>query len=320
MNADFESELGAPRGRYVRSRPVAERNRNLSRHLLWLAAPGDGLLVEPPFPERLSGEAAERGVELIPTSSPGAQAHRLFTPWGWTHGAIELGAKVGTVIQPVPPRLVKRVNSKLWSYALEVELGVALPGATVTASLSELREAVVRACPRPGDKWVIKSPFGFAARERVLGRGPTLEGPQATWAVRRLSNGEQLIFQPWLNKVREYGVVLQIQKDGRIHVLGFSDLLTNGAGTGIGYVLGRRPTPERERQLSEMAELVGARLFAEGYTGPAGLDALEHESGLHPLLEVNARYTMGFVALAVERALQPSSPTVWSLKPGNTSV
>ena len=61
-----------------------------------------------------------------------------------------------------------------------------------------------------------------------------------------------------------------------------------------------------------MATWVGERLWREGYFGPAGIDALEHAGGLHPLLEVNARFTMGFVALAVERTLSPSAPIFWS--------
>jgi hypothetical protein len=67
-------------------------------------------------------------------------------------------------------------------------------------------------------------------------------------------------------------------------------------------------------ELERVAALVCARLHEEGYCGPVGVDALEHRGGLHPLLEVNARYTMGFVALAVERALAPSEPTFWSTK------
>jgi hypothetical protein len=44
---------------------------------------------------------------------------------------------------------------------------------------------------------------------------------------------------------------------------------------------------------------------------------LEHAGGLHPLLEVNARYTMGFVALAVEREVRPTAPVFWSTKAGD---
>jgi hypothetical protein len=214
----------------------------------------------------------------------------------------------------IPFSIVARVNSKLWSHALEVELGWAQPGAATAKTFDELREAVARASPLEGDKWVIKSPFGFAARDRVLGRGPALEGPQAVWARRRLSKGETLIFQPWLEVIREYGIVLEIHTDGAYRVHGISDLQTNGAGTGKGYMLGRPPSAERMAELERVASIVSERLFKEGYTGPVGIDALEHRRGLHPLLEINARYTMGFVALAVERSLKPQTPFFWSTK------
>ncbi|HYG12187.1 MAG TPA: hypothetical protein VD835_19730, partial [Pyrinomonadaceae bacterium] len=199
-------------------------------------------------------------------------------------------------------------------HALEQELGVGMPGARAAASFAELEEAVARACPRADDKWVIKSPFGFAARERVLGRGARLEGAQAIWARRQFDSGVTLIFQPWLERVREYGVTLEIAADGEINLIGISDLQTNGAGTGTGYLLGRKIDSQRKAELEGMARVVGARLFREGYVGPAGVDALEHTGGLHPLLEINARYTMGFVALAVERALNAQTPVLWELK------
>jgi hypothetical protein len=132
--------------------------------------------------------------------------------------------------------------------------------------------------------------------------------------VKRLARGETLIFQPWLEVLREYGVVCEIARDGSHTVLGVSDLQTNGAGTGTGYVLGRAPSPGRMRELEGVASVVCGRLHAEGYRGPVGIDAIEHARGLHPLLEVNARYTMGFIAVAVERAMKPAEPLFWETK------
>jgi hypothetical protein len=314
MNADFEVELAAPAGRYRRTQAYEELNRRLAGHLLRLASEGDGLLLPEPWPERLREEARRRGIELVSTKGAGGQGGRVFTPWGWTPSAAAAGERAGAVVRPLPFEMVARVNSKLWSHALEVELAVVLPGAALASTFEELREAAARACPQPGDKWVIKSPHGFAARERVLGRGPVIEEPQAKWSRRRLLRGETLIFQPWLEVVREYGVVLEISEGGEIRLQGVSDLQTNGAGTGTGYVLGRPPEPGRLAELERVARLAGERLYREGYHGPAGVDALEHAGGLHPLLEINARYTMGFVALAVERELRPDAPVFWSTK------
>jgi hypothetical protein len=318
MNADFETELDAyvfePRRPYRRPASFDALNRRLSEKLLWLASPGDALLAEEPWTDSLIEEARARGVELISPASAGPQTHRLFTPWGWTPSAVRAGEGVGAIVEPLSFETIERVNSKLWSHALEVELGVAIKGAGVASTLEQLNDLARRACPRANDKWVVKSPYGFAARERVLGRGPSVEGAQAAWAVKRLARGESLIFQPWLEVLREYGVVAEISPDGSHTISGVSDLQTNGAGTGTGYVLGRAPTPERMSELEATARVVCESLYAEGYYGPAGVDAIEHANGLHPLLEVNARYTLGFIAVAVERAMKPGVPVFWSTK------
>lgn len=314
MNADFEIELAAASGStYRRTQAFAALNQRLAPHLLWLASPGDALLLETPWTETLTREAARRGVELILHGDAPRRPERIFTPWGWTPSVVRLGESLGARLSHPTLESVRRVNSKLWSHALEQELGLAMRGACVAADFAELQEAVASACPGADDKWVIKSPYGFAARERVLGRGAQLEGAQATWTRRQFAKGLTLIFQPWLERVREYGVTMEITVDGAVEVKGISDLQTNGAGTGTGYLLGRPIDVGRVAELEGVAQVIGTRLFKEGYAGPAGLDALEHTNGLHPLLEVNARYTMGFVALAVERALNPPTPTLWKL-------
>ncbi len=314
MNADFETELSRPLGTYRRLPSAEALNRRLAPHLFWLARAGDALLLAEPWDDQLRQEARRRGVELVSPDHQRDLSAYTFTPWGWTPSALAAGKRAeAQVSQPVPFETVARVNSKLWSHALEVEFGWALPGAAVCSAFAELEETLARACPRRDDKWVIKSPFGFAARDRVLGRGPTLEGPQGKWCERRFQRGERLIFQPWLEVRREYGVVLEISPGGAYSIKGISDLQTNGAGTGRGYLLGRPPAENRILELEAVADKIAPRLFREGYTGPVGIDALEHSLGLHPLLEINARYTMGFVAVAVEQSRRPSSPIFWSL-------
>ena len=314
MNADFEIELSQASGTYRRLAPAEALNHRLAPHLLWLARAGDALLLREPWSEQLANEARRRGVRLVrPQQRKNLDTH-LFTPWGWSPSAVAAGREAGAIV--LPPAafpVIARVNSKLWSHSLEVEWGWATTGAATASTIEELREIIKSACPGDNDKWVIKSPFGFAARDRVLGRGPLLEPPQAKWSERRFVKGETLIFQPWLEVVREYGIVMEISPDGAYDIQGISDLQTNGAGTGKGYLLGRPPTAHRLIELERIAGVVCERLFKEGYHGPVGIDALEHSGGLHRLLEINARYTMGFVAVAVERSRKPSSPVFWSL-------
>ncbi|HZS48845.1 MAG TPA: hypothetical protein VFC63_27480 [Blastocatellia bacterium] len=314
MNADFETELAAASGHYRRPAIFEQINRQLAEKLLWLTSPGDAIIAKPPWSDDFVREAKTRLVDLISEDDPKDQAHKEFTPWGWTESAKAAGEKIGAIVRAIQVDIIRKVNSKLFSHALEKELGIALPGSATATNLDELKHVVALGASSNDAKWVIKSPMGFAARDRILGRGPTLESPQEKWCARRFSLGDTLIFQPWLEVVREYGVQMMIGEAGQIEILGISDLQTNGAGAATGYLLGRKPSAERVAELERVAEIVGRRLFAEGYSGPAGMDALEHKNGLHPLLEINARYTMGFVALAVERQLKPPTPTFWSLK------
>lgn len=314
INADFELELESPA--YRRTPTIAARNRRLAVGALWFASPGDALLLEPPWEAPLAEAAAASDLVLVDPDEPIHERARLFTPWGWSAHAVAVGSAVGATVDPPPLEAVARVNSKVFSHELELELGVAVPGAGLARSLVELNELAATACPGPADKWVVKSPFGFTARGRVLGRGPRVDPASATWAERRFARGETLLFEPWLDVLREYGVQIHVGRDARIEVLGVTDIQTNGAGAVTGYLFGRPPSPERMRDLEAIGLEVGARLALEGYWGPANVDSLEHAGGLRPLLEINARYTLGFVALAVERSLRPSEPTPWRLEEG----
>ena len=314
MNADCESELARLPDRYFRPASFDAINRRLAEHLLLLATAGDALLIAEPWSAELRRDAARRDVELIAPDRVAGRSHKRFTPWGWTPGAIRIGERAGAIVDPIPPEIVRRVSSKLWSFELEQELGVVLPGSGVAHTFDELREMIAASFPGAESKWVIKSLFGFAARDRVLGRGAQIGAAQGAWARKVFARGEPLIVQPWLDVTREYGVACVLDPDGTISFVGISDLQTNGAGTGTGYMLGRPVAPERERELRGIAGLVGRRLHAAGYAGAFGVDALEHANGFHPLLEVNARYTMGFVALAAERELAPRTPVLWRVK------
>lgn len=313
LNTEFEAELAA--GARFRPRPIHDTmNRRLTLAVAdLLAAPGDGILAPDAWHADLRDIAAARHLELISIEHPPDQSHRLFFPWGRTPRALAVGARTGADTRGPSPEIVREVNSKLFSHRLEVELGVADPRAAECATLDQLADHVAATCPAPEMKWVVKHPFGVAARERVLGRGPTLGHNAETWCRAMFNRGETLLFEPWLEVIREYGTVMNIADDGTVEVFGVSDVQANGAGTATGYLLGRPPSPERLDELLNIAREVGAALHEAGYWGPCGIDALEHRDGLRPLLEINARLTVGFLAVAAERRLQPTEPKQWSV-------
>lgn len=157
MNADCESELARLPDRYFRPATFDLINRRLAEHLLLLARAGDALLIAEPRSDELRNEAARREVELIASDKRARQSHRRFTPWGWTPSAIRIGEQAGAIVEPIAPEIVRRVSSKLWSFELERELGIALPNAGVARTFDELRDLIAASFPGGEEKWVIKS-------------------------------------------------------------------------------------------------------------------------------------------------------------------
>ena len=74
-----------------------------------------------------------------------------------------------------------------------------------------------------------------------------------------------------------------------------------------------------------MATALGVRLRECGYQGPAGIDALiwrEPSSGrlyLKPVVELNPRWTMGRVALELEKHIVPGVSASWIFGSANKS-
>jgi len=110
-------------------------------------------------------------------------------------------------------------------------------------------------------------------------------------------------------------------------VLGLTRFLTNNRGQYVGHILGRKLdalSPDVVRayheqdvagQLTDIAAQVASELSLAGYVGPAGMDALLYRDGssirLYPIVEINTRYTMGRLALALDRRVHASASARW---------
>lgn len=297
VNTDFEAELAAWRRgqRYVPAGRFAARSHIVAYNLVkYLLRPGDALLASRAWWPSLEALAARQNVNLLPLEGTQKQSAYEFTPWGWTPTALAIGERTGAGLSPPPLESVACVNSKVYSHQLERELGVADDRARLVTSEAELTAHVAQVCPRNEDKWVIKHPYGVAARERVLGRGPAVPPPVAVWCRRHWADGTPLLFEPWYDVRQEYGLCGFSGPAGEVHLLGVSRPVTNGAGVLVGYKLEAARLPA---SVWSLGREVGARLATEGYRGAWGMDVLEHAQGWRPLLEINARWTVGFMAL-----------------------
>jgi hypothetical protein len=319
-NFEFEHHLG-PGGPRALSAQIRRRNAELAYCLASLGQPGDCLWTpEPPdveFAAHLAdvGVPGVRFVGKVEDVPPGA----MLVPWGWCRAAGDWAAKNGWTREAPDLAVVALVNSRGFSSALESEWDVGLSGAVAIRTLPELERVLTAAAERPGG-WVIKANFGMSARERILGRGGQPRAQDLEWARRRLERGESIFFEPWVEAIAEFGCQFSLPPTGRPRLEGVTGLLTDAQGTYRGSRLfpagGGTGRDLHAAGVLEIVERAAQRIQQAGYFGPLGIDVMQYrtptgEIRWRPLQDINARWTMGRVALGWRRMLAPDAAASW---------
>jgi hypothetical protein len=195
-------------------------------------------------------------------------------------------------------------NDRAGTLAIAETLGVALRGARVIGSLAELDAHAGGFAGRP---WVCKARWTAAGRDRAHGTGSQIAGPLRERIGRMFDRFGPLVFEPWLDRVADLGLCGEV-RDREVVLAEPHRLVTDPRGGFLGIEL----DPEVDRGIADALEEV-ARPAAEllamrtGYRGPFAIDAFIYRDRgalhLHPLCELNARHTFGWIARALGRRL-----------------
>jgi uncharacterized ferritin-like protein (DUF455 family) len=178
-----------------------------------------------------------------------------------------------------------------------------------------------------GTPMVAKAPWSTSGNgvRRVL-HEKELEGPLGGWIQNILLTQSSVVLEPWLDKVDDLSIQIEIKPDG-IQVLEARRFLTGPQFEYRGTFLG----PFRECMSSSslrffsqvlpiwktLARDLGHALKALGYQGPVGIDAMIYQRSdgtlaLKPIVEINPRWTMGRVALSLEKNILPGVAAAWT--------
>jgi hypothetical protein len=192
--------------------------------------------------------------------------------------------------------VVAEVNSKTWSNELAVELG--LPGAgAVVRSVEELTAAV-------DGTVVVKDPYGVSGRAMLeVGTPGVLRAVTRTLA--RQNRRIELLVQPKFDKRLDFSGHLEVFRDGRWEFLGVQAMNNRGFRH-----IGSAPASDELLDLVERSgyvEVLGSvakAVSTAGYWGPVGVDSMVLADGtVVPILEINARRSLGLLSLRLERRM-----------------
>jgi hypothetical protein len=206
------------------------------------------------------------------------------------------------------PEVVAQVNSKTWSNALVQELG--LPGAgRVVRSPDELVAAVTDLDFHA----LVKDPYGVSGRSLL-----EVTTPGVLRAIERVLRKQpdhrvELLVQPKYPKKHDFSGHVELARDGSWELLGLQQMANKGFRH-----FGSQPAPaalvDKGWYADTLADVVAA-VHAAGYWGPIGIDAMVlDDDSVVPVLEINARQSLGLLALHLNRRSEDLTAHLWQLE------
>ncbi len=203
------------------------------------------------------------------------------------------------------------------------EVGIAVD--TLAAALHAI--AAIRA--RGHHRVVVKQAFGLAGHNALRLWEPELLEPQRRWLEKSLLGGRQLVIEPWLERLVDFSVQLEMGADG-LQLVGYTGLQTDAKG----QFVANTAAPQHARSLpsavlacfrdqpgapallhglfADLLQRLAPELTAVGYLGALGVDAFvyrdtEGRARLKPVVEINPRYTMGRLTLELMKRAAPGA-------------
>lgn len=346
-NFDFEHEVELPDWRPTKK--LHTINGQLTPHLIALASDGDFFFTSTEIPRAFLDAAVRVGMPevfcldqndktpLMAQFPGGIPAEH----WGYSPASVCFSQRHGWSLNCPRPDAVRRVNDRAFASELERTFDCGLPGGGLIASREDLLDGIRLASEQTGIeepklRWVVKSRFGMASRGRILGTGTELDDPSSGWLKKQFEKNGAVQFEPWVDCDCEFSTQWVIPKNGEPPVLrGWTEIRTEQRGTPSGWLREAGVPLAASRFQSALPPLQFAveRIAAAGYFGPVGIDSMRYviprdchldsarDSGevslkLRPLQDINARYTMGRVAVELADRLAPNADGLWLLLPG----
>lgn len=257
-----------------------------------------------------------------------------FVAWLNTELAVRKAFKAQQTLFGSDPRIVAEVHDKAFCVDVVRQRKLLDPkiDALITVlSPDEVDVDAIAAATRFPPGWpstpghppsfTIKPRFGTSGRGRVDSRSPD----HIAKAIPRLKALGGVVIEPWLLRRGDFASQWRVHDDGRIEFFGTStgnispgglwqssDVnIDDDGGARAGLWYDGRPF-EQHREFCEASYFVVEAARDRGYVGPCGVDGflfVDHETNEHRLriVELNARFTAGMVAVGLARGLPPGT-------------
>lgn len=217
--------------------------------------------------------------------------------------------------------VIKEVNSKRFSF----ENSPKLPHAVLLESQSQAKQWIHNI---PGKK-VFKTCYGVSGTGHLI-----LDGASSDWEkampflLREWKKGFPVIAEPWVKRKLDFSTQWHIDRSKTVSYLGATLCCNDERGQYRHNIVGDEKALFRENSDSlqkhkQIAEPLLQSIASRGFFGNLGIDAMlyyypepPHQVLLQPIVEINARKTMGWVALQYLRKYFADQPLCFQYATG----
>ncbi len=297
---------------------------------LWMAASGDAILCSGVDAKWLGNIQQQFGIEAGPWDHDAGDV--CPTPWGWSKAARKFFLENGVSADALPDddtlsryrQLSHRRTAAALSRALQEHLPFTIwPAATEVGNIEQLEAELAN-----HSSAVVKSPWSSSGRGVLFANTDNREQVmrQAAGMIRRQGS---VMVERCARRLTDFAMLFNMSC-GECLTAGLSLFLTDRNGSYCGNFVGSQEEIANRissyiprEKLDAIAKALPSILqdLLSGYEGPVGVDMLvaEDDDGaiIHPAVEINLRYTMGFVALALEKYV--AAPAIFKVVTGNQS-
>jgi hypothetical protein len=208
-----------------------------------------------------------------------------------------------------------QANSKAYSFANSPSL----PGSTLLFNENEVSNWI----RHQTGPIVFKTCFGLAGKGHLIQLTPQLD-LALIFMRKEWEKNLPVIAEPWVERLLDFSTQWIISENKEIHYVGACLIINSPQGKYLGTRVGDEtqlfdihlPFLEMQRTI---AFDVLKKIADLGYFGNVGIDAmLYYQDGqvlLHPIVEINARKTMGWATLALQRQHFPLETLLLSFSP-----
>lgn len=331
FNPDNDVALASGKQYFTPPTAAAKLRRSGAALPIWLADPGDFVLASGINDAWLSTIEASFGPVAQPWNHSSGVLPR---PWGWSMAVATDFARAGLEESLLPSRewleRFRRLSGRETAAEVHARLAGEVDFPLWPAAVKIVDAGAVAGLLADIPRCVIKTPWSSSGRGiSFVDSGNS--GSAVKNAAAAINRYGYVTVEPGADRICDFAMLF-MAKNGKVDFQGLSWFETDSHGRYKSNFVGPQGDIKsriqalypiaRLEQVARKLEEILTGLCAGFYDGPVGVDMLLARGGaeviLHPVVEINFRYTMGFLALMLEKRVAGSAEFYIEL--GDTSA